>query len=530
MSQRVGRDWISVAFISLVGAGIRILTVAGASFPLNDGGLFYAFTIDLIRSGLRLPPFSSYNAAGIPFVYPPLAFYLTAVLHLVTGLSALQILQFAPAIISVVTVPAFFAFALKVTRAPRQAVLSTLVFCLMPRAFDWLIMGGGITRSLGLLFYLLFLFQVWRLFALGESRAMIPAVLTGGLAVLSHPEAAVHAAFAAALMLVWHRHTRAGLVHVLGLGMGIVILTAPWWLTVVTVHGTGPWLAGLAAAQQDGHSLLLRLIALVRFDFTDEPFLRIFGVLGLFGLFVQVAKREYFLATWLLLTAVAEPRGGTLFMMVPLSIVAGDFLDRVFLPAMVIQALPATPDANAAPRAAPRAAFLTPAGGSLLVSFLFVYGAFAAYFVGHQLQQRASLGDRDLAALKWIADHGDPREDYALVTEGEPLLDPTSDWFPALTGRRSVASYFGSEWRGDLDFAHALLRYRALQACANLQAQCLREWLLSSGEPVDSVYVRASDSGGRTILQESLMQDEDFRLIYSADGIQIFDWRPSGGS
>jgi hypothetical protein len=216
--------------------------------------------------------------------------------------------------------------------------------------------------------------------------------------------------------------------------------------------------------------------------------------------------------------------------MVPLAIAAGDFLDRVLLPAIAVQAFPTTPDMNQEALVGRRSTFWTRTGPALLVSFLFIYGAFAAYFVGHQLQQRASLGDRDLAALQWTADHGGPRDGYALVTEGEPLLDPTSDWFPAMTGRRSVASYFGSEWRGDLDFARGLLRYRALQACANLQAQCLRDWLLSAGEHVDSVYVRAPDSAGRTVLQESLMQDNEFQLIYSADGIEIFDWRPSGGS
>jgi hypothetical protein len=520
-----------VGFLTLVSAGIRLTIVAGAPFPINDGGLFYAFTTDLLANGLRLPSFASYNGAGIPLVYPPLAFYATAVLHQITGISVPRILQFVPAIASAVAIPAFYALAAKMMQSRQQAALATLVFSLVPRSFDWLIMGGGITRSLGLLFFLLFLLQAFRLFAEQDQRAVWPAVLAGGLVVVSHPEAAVHAAVAAGLLLGWHGRTRTGLVHALLVVLGIAILTSPWWLAIAVRHGPGPWLAGLAAAHDDSYAPLLRLAALLRFDFTDEPFLRILGVLGLLGLFVHIARREYFLLAWLTLMEVAEPRGGALFIMIPLAMAAGYFLDRVLLPALQHQEAQTGGHAR---RSLPTAAdmpvgFQTSRLPFVVLTFLFLYGVLAAYFVGRNLQQNASLARRDLLALGWITSHTDADARFALVTQGQPLLDPTSDWFPAITGRRSVASYFGAEWIRGLDFARGLASYRALQACADQDAQCLKVWQGSGIEAVGYVYVRAPNPERRTLLQESLRLDHGFRLVYSEQGIDVFQWRALGG-
>ncbi|HZW02660.1 MAG TPA: hypothetical protein VFF68_01935, partial [Anaerolineaceae bacterium] len=58
------------------GVLVRLLPVLSSPFPLNDGGLFYRMAADIAQAGFRLPEFTSYNHAGIPFAYPPLGLYL----------------------------------------------------------------------------------------------------------------------------------------------------------------------------------------------------------------------------------------------------------------------------------------------------------------------------------------------------------------------------------------------------------------------------------------------------------------------
>ena len=160
----------------------------------------------------------------------------------------------------------------------------------------------------------------------------------------------------------------------------------------------------------------------------------------------------------------------------------------------------------------------------LLMTFLFLYGTVSAYFVGLRLQQDISLASRDIAALEWVSTNTAADDRFALITGGAPLLDATSDWFPAIAGRRSVASVFGAEWIPGFDFADGLSRYRALQGCADQVSQCMKEWSTSGTERVNYVYVRAPSPRAPTVLQQSLRLDADFRLAYSQNGLEIYQW------
>ena len=80
-----GRRSARSACPMIVGLVVRAVPLVAAGFPLNDGGLFYAMAEDVRRAGFALPMYSSYNGVGIPFVYPPLAFYLAAALDAVRG-------------------------------------------------------------------------------------------------------------------------------------------------------------------------------------------------------------------------------------------------------------------------------------------------------------------------------------------------------------------------------------------------------------------------------------------------------------
>ncbi len=504
MIRRPAMEWATVGFLTVVSLAVRLTTVSMAPLPVNDGGLFYAFTSDLLANGMRLPDISSYNGAGIPLVYPPLAFYVTAALHLTSGLSVLDLLHYVPAIVSAAAIPAFFALASKMLTEAPLALLATLVFSMLPRAFDWLIMGGGITRSFGLLFFLLFTAHAFRLFARGDRSAVLPTILFSTLLLVSHPEALVHAVITAALLVAWQRRTRALLARSLLVVIATILISSPWWLHVLARHGLDPWAAGVMAAHQDTYDPLRGLVALVRFDFTDEPFLRLFGVLGLLGVVLQLARRSYFLPAWLGLMHLLEPRGGSLFMMIPLALCAGVFIGTVLMPALRSGpgVAPSPSDVGSSGKLATHAWLPATPTTALVLFFLFLYGTVSAYFVAFRLQSEVSLAERDVAAMGWISHNTATGDKFALVTGGEPLLDATADWFPTIAGRRSVASYFGAEWIPGFDFASGLGRYRALQDCANQEAQCIKDWESSGIEIVKYVYVRAPSSRVRTALQE----------------------------
>ena len=163
----------------LLGVFVRATYTFSADFPLNDGGLFYQMAVDLQRNHYVLPASTPYNFDEIPFAYPPLGFYLAALLDDLTPLSMMDVFRFLPLAVTGLTVLAMYRLAKDVLQSKTAVVVAVFAFALVPRSFIWLLMGGGITRSLGLLFAMLALHQIYLMYHTRERRYVITSsVLT----------------------------------------------------------------------------------------------------------------------------------------------------------------------------------------------------------------------------------------------------------------------------------------------------------------------------------------------------------------
>lgn len=111
-----------------------------------------------------------------------------------TGADLLDIFRFLPAAITTLCIPLVYWFARDLLGERPLAALAALIYALLPRSYIFLIMGGGITRAWGHLFMLLTAWMALRAFTHPQRRWAALAGLSGALTVLSHPEAAMHAA------------------------------------------------------------------------------------------------------------------------------------------------------------------------------------------------------------------------------------------------------------------------------------------------------------------------------------------------
>ncbi len=205
-----------VFFITLIGLVIRVAAPLQAGFPLNDGGLFYDMIVDLQAAHYALPMYATYNSAIIPFAYPPLAFYLTGLLADILHISPLDLVRLLPALISGLTIPAFYLLAREITDSKLQIVFGVFAFALIPRDFAWLIMGGGITRSFGMLFAILTMVFAYRFYNGHATRHLLASILLGALTVATHPEATVHTAITALVFYLWKDRSLKGVLALAG--------------------------------------------------------------------------------------------------------------------------------------------------------------------------------------------------------------------------------------------------------------------------------------------------------------------------
>ena len=508
----------TVLFISFIGLVIRLIAPLEASFPLNDGGLFYAMIVDLQESHYSLPPFTTYNAADIPFAYPPLAFYITGLLSDFLQITLIDLLRILPALVSALTIPAFYILAREITSSKIQIIFGVLAFALLPRDFNWLIMGGGITRSFGLLFAILTMASAYRLYTGYKTRHLLACILLGALTILTHPEASVHTAITALIFYLWKDRSLKGFLLSIGIAAGILALTAPWWGVVISRYGLDPFLAISSASQQDRINPLVGLLIFFRFMFTDEPLLPILSILGLIGIFAGLARKQSLLPAWILLLHLFDPRGGTLYMMIPLALSIGIAIEYVILPAL------RSKEDSGSPKNLKQELeqILSGKVTRYFILFLLSYSLLSAYIATQKIKNEISLQPMDLEAFAWVRENTPIESEFLLITNQQPLRDAWSEWFPVLTDRRSQATVFGYEWVNDGNFKNRIAAYRFLQTCSYKDLSCLENWSNEHFLPFEYIYLWDIASSARYPLSAQLKFNSNIKLVFENEKTMIF--------
>ncbi|MFL5535256.1 MAG: hypothetical protein ACJ8AP_06110 [Gemmatimonadales bacterium] len=522
-----GRDLrypLALALAVALGVAVRAYHVLSQDFPLNDGGLFFAMVRDLQAAHFHLPAFTSYNGSGIPYAYSPLGFYLAGLLDAWTPLSLIDVFRWLPLVASALTVVAFAWLADALLTSRWAAVTATVAFALIPRSFIWLLMGGGLTRSLGFLFALVTLRLVYALYT--ERRWWyVPLVsLAAALTVLSHLGTAPFVAFSGLLLLLAYGRNRQALLASAAAAAGAVLLSAPWWLSVIHTHGVGPFVAASATGGSIFRSLSLAdtISTLAQLGLgTAESVLAIIGMLAAVGFFFALAMGDWLLPTWWIAIVTLDARQGSTFSTVPIALLAGVTVVQLLLP--VMRRLPVS-----TLRRSPGKAPWPP---QVVLGLFLVFAAVSAFVrntpVMGGMSDMGSLSHQELAAMGWVA-RETPSDARFLIVAGTPWeIDRNSEWFPVLAQRKSVATVQGFEYRPLGEFARKKRQYIDLQGCAGWVSQCLQDWSRATGQSYSHVYIpKSPERNCCRLLRYSLERDPGYRMIYDGPGAVLFVRRP----
>ena len=517
------RGTYGALFVALaIGTLIRAWHTWSVDFPLNDGGLFYIMVRDLQQAHYQLPAFTSYNHAQIPFAYSPFAFYLTGLINDATGASLLTLLRVLPFVASTACIVAFALLARGMLASRATIAASLVAFAIVPRGFVWLIMGGGLTRSFGYLFALLALYLIWLLYTRRSLRYVPLAAVCCALTVSSHLGTAPFVAFSAALFLLFRGRHRVGVVGSLLIGAGTLLLTAPWWATVIVMHGIAPF----AAARATGGSLVsaadtpggILVLARAVLGTTGEGLFPLILILALLGAIWCVRERRALLPVWWVSTLVLDARAGSTYAAAPVAMLAGICVTELLWPLVA-----ATGERASRRRVYRRAALLV--FGVLLCGSIFSAASSRAGIAG-ETHVLTALTPVDRAAMQWVTLHTSPAARVLVLTSVPWEIDKVSEWLPALSQRVSVATVQGTEWLPHGAFAQAIQRRGRLASCADATTSCLDSLRLDPALRFTQVYV---PNGPTTQccrpLLSALRRDSRYRAIYDGDGATIFAWR-----
>jgi hypothetical protein len=376
---------------------VRGLPVVTAGFPLGDGGLFSVMAGEIRRNDFLLPAFTSYNGGTVPFAYPPLGLYALAV---IPG-DPIFTERWLPLLISLATIPVGWRIATQLI-GNRRASIAAFLFALTPAAYQWLILGGGVPRGMAMLFSML------AVLALLERRP-VWVMVAGGIAVLVHPETMVQLPIA--LLLVWYflRRSRA-----LVLAIGGSLLPGLAWYAWVAWRDGLPTVLNAFTSRSQSATVEMALYRLIHPSSAEV--LDVVGVFALIGAGLLISRRQWMLPLWAL-ALIALPGDGSRAAALPIA-------------SMAAVAVPRSRPAQAAVIAvATMAALFTYLGARTPVAVL-------------------SVDDR--VAMAWVAAHTSIDSTF-LVAERPIISSPVGEWFPALTGRRSLTTPQGQEWTSNFN-------------------------------------------------------------------------------
>jgi hypothetical protein len=494
----------------LLGGIVRFAPVAMAGFPVNDGGMFYVMVEELQANHFLLPAFTQYNLADIPFAYPPFGLYASALISSLFNISALDVVRWLPPLVSTLSLLAFYLLADEILGSRIQAALATIFYGLVPDSFGWAIMGGGITRSFGLLFLFLTIAFANRLLTRTSSLHAALTAVFGALAFLSHPETGLQAAAACILLWLFRGRSIKTLLWSLTVAFGVVALTAPWWGTVLAQHGLAPFQSAMQTSD-DGAFHLAELLTL---QLGDGVFFSLTVALGVVGLLGVLAGRKFLLPVWLVMPFFVDPRSAGGMAFIPMSMLAAYGFDQMLAPALL--SLRGREGAWLTDR------FITLSFFTMAFYLFFSSGVFGIGLASGSL----SAADREMIA--WVDANVPSSHNFLLLTgEQYSMKDPFQEWFPALTKQHSQTTLQGAEWTLSADFFPFYSELVALQHCADVR--CVEAWGERTGLEYQYLLVKVlpEESGSQlqaslTLLLNSIRDSKQYELVRETDNAVVF--------
>ena len=434
---------IFLALALIMGGILRAIPLLSHPFAVNDGGLFWAMTRAIEAHNFALPATVFYptdNTPNLPFCYPPLGFYVAALLSKI-GLPLALVFQWLPWAWSMATIWAFWrlarTFCANQENGAWAAGAATLGWALLPWSFAWHVMGGGLTRAPGLVWAFLAIeaaLVLWRDTPRDKPQLKQWLWLTLWLALtlLTHLERARFAIVAVGLVWLFYGRSARGLAQVAGALFGAALLSAPWWGLCITRFGLAPFraAAGSGGGDWQSGSALEKLVGSATLSLSGEAILPAFHLVGAVGLLWLLWRRQWFVPLWFALILLLEVRSGRVFIIAPLALSVGLMLASV------------------------------PRARTGVIAVLALWLCLLSSIVQTGIP---ALSENDLAAMRWAKTNAPDDARFLVIPSNQWGMDAPAEWFPALAERASVATVQGAEWLPGGEFRRRAQRHDKLR-------------------------------------------------------------------
>lgn len=513
----------------VVGALVAAAHLLSHPSPGFGAGVYFEIADRIVAHGYRLPEtVPEYLGQGVPFAYPPLVFYASAVVLDHTAVDPVTLSRYAAPLLTVLYLVPYYFVARELLYERTEAGLATVLLAVTPPTLRWHLAAGGLVRTTAFLLALTGLYTGIRLFRTGRSRWLLASTLLFGLTILAHP---VYTAFFALsyllFYLAWDRSIE-GLLSGLAVGVGGVVLSAPWWVSVLDLHGPHAFATAFAAAVPTGVASpgVQRLVDQFVRPLVGSLPASLFFVLSFAGLFYFVGRGRFVLPAWLVTVAVVIGQ-------VRFQFVAGSMMAAAFLLGVVREIAQSHLPVREWRRSADVSDAITVSLVAVVLASTVVGVTFGATAIPGAEQEPRShpefMNRSDEVAMSWVSERTDPSATFVVIGDA-------AEWFPVLTDRTVLVGPWSLGVAGLARYDDRSSLYEELSACDT--ETCVTRRLEGADLRPDYLYVPKGSYtiGGReeentTALRRTLVRSDRYRLVYENSGAAVFRVvSASGGS
>ena len=503
--------FFNVVLISsiILGIFLRLLphVVMGFSsnLPLNNGGLYLFFSEIIAQNNFSYPTYIPfYTENGVPFAYPPLIFYLLALVHQMFHIPLLMLFIYIPTIISIVCIFAFYFLVKELFSEKSLILVSTIIFALYPPLISYSAQGLFLVHGIGTLFFIIGLILVLRWMKCNNDTLIFFIGILFGLLLLSSPRCA----FAYSLVLLTVAFLNPWKKTFFGLALiGIIaaLISAPWWITVIRNHGITVLLNGFMLRQPTAVSNVFLNIYLYNFYNYQLSLMAI----CLLGLFYYIIKKEFFWPVLFLLLVISGGFGVVIIPLILIIILFSVGLLKVIFPALKYILNADTPTKT-----------LLPLFFTILLLILILGGSYIQNRDFFDYKYSSLKDDEKLhfEAMYWIQQNTENTSSFIVkdvIASEQKNQFWIGDWFPAVTHRKTLNTFYGNEWTNKPQLWLADLE---LSNC--IDTYCFENVSSKYNFNFTHVYIIKYPENGYVI--SSFADSDDYSVIFENSKVMVF--------
>ncbi|KKQ86173.1 MAG: hypothetical protein UT08_C0001G0039 [Candidatus Woesebacteria bacterium GW2011_GWB1_38_8] len=437
-------------------------------FPPGYAGLYAQMAEEVVKNNFAYPDTISYYGGGsIPFAYPPLSFYLMALIVNVFQVNSMVYILFAPSIFLGMTYIAFYFTTKILLKSRLGAFLATLFFITSSGIMGYHYSAEGITRTLALLLIIGSLFFLTKYYY-GNKRSLVYSALLWGSAALTHPTYAVYGAFNA-LVVLFYKKRKLNITYLSEISKFFIygaLLVIPWILIVVSKHSFTPFIN--VSGTHDTLNILNHISSFHNFyDYINAILLAkhetvILTSASLIGVLYLFLKKDFLMPSLFLVTFLTGGLEGQRFMAIISSVITAKFLIEIFSPILK--------------------SFFAKTRLVKAVTFTLLLMIVSLFVFNRMTEITMYKSSIDYASIQKLADYlnKNTSESTSYLLLSSNLIE--HEWFPYFIKMFPVVNSFGREWTGDYNDEGK--RFNWLLSCSDkFVADCKDIIRINNGEP-----------------------------------------------